>query len=120
MTNQLNPLLQQINRDKKIYVTMLGISFIAWLSTLGCMLFIGYTEYLEYLRIQSGFSVGMAKKADVNAALASLGYVALGISMMVAALTTVIVLVRQRSASLQDIQLRLALVEEMIASNNGR
>ena len=116
MATPSNPLLQQINRDKKFYFTLLTFSFIAWLSTLGCMLFIGYTEYLEYTRIQSMFSVGMAKKADVHAAIASVCYVALGISVMAATLTTVVVLVRQRSASLQDIQLRLALVEELMSN----
>ncbi|WP_105188654.1 hypothetical protein [Pseudoalteromonas sp. T1lg48] len=116
MPNQHNPVLQQIHRDQKIYTSIMAISLVAWLLTLGILCFIGYTEYLDYQLIQSRFSVGLAHKEDVSEALKGVAFIAFTISMMVAALTTVILLVRQRSASLQDIQLRLALVEEMIST----
>jgi nitrate reductase NapE component len=108
-------LWKNIEKDKSKYKAFLMLSMIAWVAAIGALGYIGYMFYLEYLEIHKSYSVGLAKDIDLYQAKTNIYTVVLSISIIVACLSSIVVVMRQRSASLLDIQLRLALVEQHIS-----
>jgi len=120
MQQDYSQLWKQVERDKVKYKAFLFLSLIAWVVAIGALTYIGYLFYLDYMHIHSLHEVGAAQQIDVNEAKKNIYTVVLSISIIVACLSSVVVLMRQRSSALHDIQVRLAIVEQHIAESNDR
>lgn len=117
MENENLQLWKKIEQDKLKYKIFLFFSLATWVFTVGILVYIGYLFYLEYQHIYSLYEVAIAKQTDVYEAKKNIYTVVLAISIIVACLSSVVVLMRQRSSSLQDIQIRLAIVEQHISES---
>ncbi len=117
MTND-TALWQQIDRDKNKYKAFMVFCFIAWAITLSVLAYIGYLYYLEFEVVLSKLEVALANKSDVYLAKQNILSVLVAITFLIAVLATIVVFMRQRSASLQDIQLRLTLLEQSISDKS--
>lgn len=114
MENENSQLWQKVEQDKLKYKFFLFLSLTTWVIAIGALAYIGYLFFLEYQHIYSMYEVAMAKQTDLYEAKKNIYIVVLAISIIVACLSSLVLLMRQRSASLQDIQLRLAMVEQQI------
>ena len=111
-------LWENIEKDKKKYKVLLGLSVLVWGLAICTLAYIGYLFYIEHQHVQDLYSKGVASILDLNEAKKNIYTVVLSISFIIASLLSLVVIMRQRSASLQDIQLRLALVEQHISSKD--
>lgn len=114
MTNE-TALWQKIDRDKNRYKAFMLLCFLAWAVTLSVLAYIGYLYYLEFEVVLGKFEVAVASNSDIYLAKQNILSVLVAITFLIAVLATIIVFMRQRSASLQDIQLRLTLLEQSIS-----
>jgi hypothetical protein len=115
MENNHSPLWEKVEQDKLKYKVFLWVSLATWALTIGTLTYIGYLFYLEHQHIYDLYQRGLVKDIDVYDAKKNIYTVVLSISMIVAFLSSVVVIMRQRSSSLQDIQLRLAIVEQHLS-----
>lgn len=110
-------LWKKVEQDKLKYKMFLILSLATWSIAIGALAYIGYLFYLEYQHIYELSAVGLANQTDINEAKKNIYTVVLAISIIVACLSSLVVLMRQRSSSLLDIQLRLAIVEQYISES---
>ncbi|WP_448548303.1 hypothetical protein [Thalassotalea fusca] len=120
MQQDYSQLWKQVERDKIKYKVFLLVSLVAWGVAIGVLAYIGYLFYLDYIHINNLFEVGAAKQFDVHEAKKNIYTVVLTISIIVACLASLVVLMRQRSCALHDIQVRLAIVEQHISESNDK
>jgi len=117
MENENTQLWKKVEQDKAKYKLFLIVSLVTWTIAIGALAYIGYLFYLEYQHVYSLYQVAVAKQTDVYEAKKNIYTVVLAISIIVACLSSLVVLMRQRSSSLLDIQLRLAVVEQQISES---
>jgi hypothetical protein len=110
-------LWKKVEQDKLKYKFFLILSLTTWVIAISTLAYIGYLFFLEYQHIYSLYEVAVAKQTDLYEAKKNIYIVVLAISIIVACLSSVVLLMRQRSSSLQDIQLRLAIVEQQITES---
>jgi len=108
------PTWEAIERDKRLDRMIRRVCAAAWgvtLAATGCYAVLVGREVIHVLQLRN---VGGATDQAVMAAATPL-VIAVGVlSLLVAALSTVGVFLRFRTAALGEIQLRLALLEEML------
>ena len=114
MNSDDTKLWESVERDKFKYKVFLMLSMLAWGIAIGTLVYIGYLFWIDYLQVAKQYQVGVAGLMDLNEAKKNIYTIVLSISVILACLASVVVIMRQRSASLQDIQLRLAMVEQQI------
>ena len=91
------------------------ISLAAWTIAIGVLVYFGYLFYLDYQHIIGQYNVGLANNINLYEAKKDILTIVLSISIIFACLSTLVVIMRQRSSSLHDIQIRLAMVEQHIS-----
>ena len=94
-------------------------SVIAWSVTFGLVMAIAIMVGFNVSMFVSGALEGEVPWAIVIGSLMPLVDVLWKLSLLVATLSTVAIFLRLRTASLAEIQLRLAALEELIASGGG-
>jgi len=114
MADSEQALWQKASRDKWIYKFMLMLSMLFWVTTIAVLAYIGNNFYLEYLEVVNKYSVGVGSKTDIYDARNNMLIVAFSITIIVAVLSSIVMFMRQRSAALHDIQLRLAMLEQLV------
>ena len=92
------------------------VSFVAWAVTIGIMLVFALIVGFEVLRTLERVGLGVASNRDVVDALVPLLAVVGTTSFLLALVSTTAVFLRFRTASLGDIQLRLASLEAALSS----
>ena len=117
MENDNLQLWKKVEQDKFKYKVFLFVSLATWAIAIGALAYIGYLFYLEYQHVLSLYQVSVVKQTDVFEAKKNIYTVVLAISIIVACLSSLVFLMRQRSSSLLDIQLRLAIVEQQISES---
>lgn len=115
MENENLKLWEKVEQDQLKYKVFLTLSLITWAIAIGVLISIGYLFYLEYQQLYSQFQVGLIDQIGLNEAKKNIYMVVFSISIIVACLSSLVVLMRQRSASLHDIQMRLAIVEQHVS-----
>lgn len=115
MDNENSQLWKSVEQDKLKYKIFMFISLAAWTIAIGVLVYIGYLFYLEHQHIYSLYQVGVKSNIDLYEAKKDIFTIVLSISIIFACLSTLVVIMRQRSSSLHDIQIRLAMVEQHIS-----
>lgn len=92
------------------------VSVIAWVTTFVIVLFIAIMTGLSVVEMAKMHRVGAVTWSTVILSAMPLVDVLWKLSLLVAALSTVAIFLRLRTANLTEIQLRLAALEEMLAS----
>jgi uncharacterized membrane protein (DUF106 family) len=95
-----------------------SVSVVAWTITGILVLILGLITGLEVSVLMRRYYVGLVTRMDVVAAVMPFMIVLGVLSVLVGTLSTVGVFLRLRTASLVDIQLRLAALEDMLASRS--
>jgi len=115
MNNENSQLWKSVEQDKLKYKIFMFISLATWTIAIGVLVYIGYLFYLDYQYLLARFSVGTANKMDLYEAKKDIFTIVLAISIIFACLSTLVMIMRQRSASLHEIQVRLSMVEQHIS-----
>ena len=115
MDNENSQLWKSVEQDKLKYKIFMFISLAAWTIAIGVLVYIGYLFYLDYQHIIGQYNVGLANNINLYEAKKDILTIVLSISIIFACLSTLVVIMRQRSSSLHDIQIRLAMVEQHIS-----
>jgi hypothetical protein len=95
------------------------VSIMAWSVTFGLVLLLAVLVGLQVAEMWKAFGVGTLPFMTVVGSVMPLISVLLLLSVLIATLSTVGIFLRLRTASLAEIQLRLAALEEMLASRPG-
>lgn len=95
------------------------VSFITWGVTLAVMLIFAGIVGADVANTIARVRAGVASSSSVLHALLPLLGVVGGTSLLLALVSTVGVFLRFRTASLADIQLRLAILEAMLSEEGG-
>ena len=106
-----------IEREKRRDRLVRRAAVIAWAVTGGAVLIFGAGTGFEVWRMVRRAMLGAVEWNDVFAAAMPVVVVIGVLSLLIATLSTVGIFLRLRTASLSEIQLRLAALEEMIASH---
>ncbi len=104
-----------IDADKRRDRTLRRITVTAWTITLGLVLVLGLVVGLSVADTVRLAAVGAAPWLSVAGAALPLVVVLGVVALLVATLGTVGIFLRMRTATLGEIQLRLAALEEMLA-----
>lgn len=114
--NASNRIWEAIENDKRRDRVVRKIAVIAWSITLALVLLLGALVGMQVAELAKGAMVGAVPWMAVFG-VAMPFVIVLGIlSVLIATLSTVGVFLRMRTASLAEIQLRLAALEGMITS----
>jgi hypothetical protein len=108
-----------IEGEKKRDRLVRRVSLIAWIVTLTVMLIFAWIVGAHVLRTISLVGLGAATNTDVLDALIPLLAVVGTTSLLLALVSTAGVFLRFRTASLADIQLRLATLEAMLSEESS-
>jgi len=106
-----------IEREKRRDKLVRRVSVSAWSVTGGAVMIFGAVTGLEVWRMIRLASQGLVRWPEVFASVMPVVAVVGVLGLLVATLSTVGIFLRLRTASLSEIQLRLAALEEMIASH---
>lgn len=115
MDNENSQLWKSVEQDKLKYKIFMFISLAAWTIAIGVLVYIGYLFYLDYQHIIGLSKVGLSSKMDLREAKQNIYIIVLSVSFILACLSSLVFVMRQRSSSLHDIQIRLAMVEQHIS-----
>jgi hypothetical protein len=115
MDNENSQLWKSVEQDKLKYKIFMFISLAAWAIAIGVLIYIGYLFYLDYQHIIGLSKVGLRTKMDLREAKQNIYIIVLSVSFIFACLSSLVFVMRQRSSSLHDIQIRLAMVEQHIS-----
>jgi len=118
--NSKNDLWQKIDRDTNKYKIFLAMSMTFWVVTLAVLGYIGYIYYLEYEVVLNNFKIGLTNNSAIYSAKQDILLMLLSMTFIISVLATIVVFMRQRSASLQEIQLRLTMLEQSISAENAK
>lgn len=105
-----------IEKEKRRDSLLRKVSVIAWTITVLLLLIYGAMVASKVTRLQDMVSVGLATEQDVFNATIPLIAVVGTVMLLVATLSTIGIFLRMRTATLSEIQLRLAALEAMLAS----
>lgn len=123
MTTATSPASQQawalIEAEKRRDRFIRRVSVIAWSVTFAFVLLFAGLTLPGFIEMFHGALAGNLPWITVVGAATPFMSTVLLLSVLVAALSTVGVFLRFRSASLAEIQLRLAALEDMLASRNS-
>lgn len=107
-----------IEQERRRDGTIRRIAKIAWGATFACLLLYGLPVLLVFVRALRLRAVGAVRPDEVIIALIPFVVVVGFLSVLVATLATIGMFVRMRTASLEEIRLRLAALEEMVVRRN--
>ena len=107
-----------IDQEKRRERALRRMSAAAWTVTFVGIIGYGVLVALQIVHSLQLIGVGAASSLVVIAQLMPLLIVIVAVSLLIAAITTIGMFLRQRTASLQEIQLRLAALEEPLARND--
>lgn len=105
-----------ISREKRGDRLLRAVAIGAWAVTLGLLLVYGAMVASEVSNLQRMVELGLAQQREVYSATIPLIAAAGTVSLILAALATIGIFLRLRAATLNEIQLRLATLESMIAA----
>lgn len=103
-----------IDADKRRDRRVKQVSVVAWSVTLLVLLFFAAVVSMQVAQTMRRVELGLASSGAVWEAVLPLVAVVGGLSLVVAVLSTVGVFLRLRTASLHEVQLRLAALEELL------
>ena len=104
----------QIDRDKRSNRTLRRVVIIAWTTVLLTLLVYAGLILFDVARAWQLWSRGAMSSSDVIRFLLPLVYVIGLVSLLIATLSTIGALIRSRTATLGEIQLRLAALESIL------
>jgi hypothetical protein len=108
-----------IEREQRRDRVLKRVSVVAWTVTCVLVLALGVITGLEVAALMRRYRVGLVDGMAVVESIVPFT-IALGLlSVLVGTLSTVGIFLRLRTASLVDIQLRLAALEDMLAGRSG-
>jgi hypothetical protein len=108
-----------IEREQRRDRALKRVSVVAWTVTCVLVLALGVITGLEVAALMRRYRVGLVDGMAVVESIVPFT-IALGLlSVLVGTLSTVGIFLRLRTASLVDIQLRLAALEDMLAGRSG-
>jgi predicted lysophospholipase L1 biosynthesis ABC-type transport system permease subunit len=110
---------RQIERDQQIDKQLRKVSVIAWTSTIVLALVFAVLTGLQVAQFLTPVLKGQLPASVLAGAAFPLLIVPGLLSTLIATLATVGIFLRLRTASLQEIQLRLAAREEMLTRNDA-
>lgn len=105
-----------IEQEKRRDRFLRRVSIVAWTVTLVIVLIIAVMISLQIYQMLKVFGAGVVPLMSVVGAAMPLVGVLLFLSVLIATLSTVGIFLRFRTASLAEIQLRLAALEEILAA----
>lgn len=105
-----------IRRENRRDTLLRWVSFAAWTVTLALLIVYAAMVASEVARIDRLVTVGAAAQQDVFEATIPLIAVVGTVMLVVATLSTIGIFLRMRTATLSEIQLRLAALESMLAA----
>ena len=105
-----------IDQEKRRERALRRVSVAAWTVTFLAVVGYGILVALEIIHSVKLIGAGAATALVVVAQLTPLLVIVGALSVLVAAVATIGVFLRQRTASLHEIQLRLAALEDMVAT----
>ena len=105
-----------IAREKRRDKMMRWASVLAWAITLAILAVFSAFVWMQVSQAMSKFEVGLVPIEEIYQILLPFIAVLGAVSLLVAILCTIGVFLRFRSASLTEIQLRLAALEEMLTA----
>ena len=121
MSTQLSPASERvwsvIEREKRRDKLVRRVSVAAWSVTGGAVLAYGGTTAVQVWQMVKLAMEGIAPWSEVYALTIPFVSVVGLLALLIAVLSTVGIFLRLRTASLSEIQMRLAGLEEMIASH---
>lgn len=118
--NSKNDLWNRIDRDTNKYKMFLTMSMTFWVVTLAVLGYIGYIYYLEYEVVLNNFKIGLTNNSAIYSAKQDMLSILLSMTFIISVLATIVAFMRQRSASLQEIQLRLTMLEQSISADDTK
>jgi len=118
--NSKNDLWNKIDRDTNKYKMFLTMSMTFWVVTLAVLGYIGYIYYLEYEVVLNNFKIGLTNNSAIYSAKQDMLSILLSMTFIISVLATIVAFMRQRSASLQEIQLRLTMLEQSISADDTK
>lgn len=110
--------LSFIDNEKRRDRFIRRVNVIAWVATFLIVLLVGAMTAVSVVEMAKAQSVGAVPWMTVMATAMPLIDVLWKLGLLVASLSTVAIFLRIRTASLTEIQLRLAALEEMLASRS--
>ena len=120
MTAPTSPAMTLIENERRRDHFIRRTSIIAWSVSLALVLVIAIMVGFQVSQFVRGALEGEVPWAVVIGSTMPLIDVLWKLSLLVATLSTVAIFVRLRTASLAEIQLRLAVLEEMLASGGRK
>ena len=105
-----------IEKEKRRDRIVRWVSIVAWSVTFVILAWYAVMVGKEVAHTMAQFQIGLVHQREVSQALMPLIAVVGTVSLLIATLSTVGVFLRFRTASLSEIQLRLAALEEMLSS----
>ncbi len=104
-----------INADKRLDRIIRRVGVVAWVITALLLIAYGTMISIEAIRMARLVALGAMGKEVPLDVLSRFAAVLGGLSLLVAVLCTIGVFLRMRTATLAEIQLRLAALEDMLA-----
>jgi hypothetical protein len=108
-----------VERERRRDRALRRVSVVAWMVTGVLVLALGVITGLEVAALMRRYRVGLIAGMDVVASVVPFVMVLGVLSVLVGTLSTVGIFLRLRTASLVDIQLRLAALEDMLAGRRA-
>jgi hypothetical protein len=105
-----------IDREKRLDRIIRTVSIVAWTVTFVLVLVFGIMVSMQVAQMIRAMQIGAVSWINVLGAAFPLMIVLGTLSLLIAVLSTVGIFLRLRTASLAEIQLRLAALEQMLAS----
>ena len=113
-------LWKHVKRDKMLYGVILVAAVCLWAGALYALGTIGFLYESKLEHLYKSYWVGMAKMVDIEAVKQQLFAVVFAFTFLLAVLLTVVLIMRQRTAALTEIQIRLSLLEQHIANQENK
>jgi len=115
-----NPTWALIENEKRRDRFIRRVSIAAWTATFVIVLVIAILTTISVVEMAKAQMAGAVPWVTVMAAAMPLVDVLWKLSLLVATFSSIAIFLRLRTASLAEIQLRLATLEEMVAKGSGR
>ena len=116
--SQQNDVWTKIEKEKSVDRLIRRVSKVAWTATGAALLIYSGMVVAEVVRAVEHVAAGTVSASVIGNLLLPLIMVVGSISLLIAILATVGVFFRLRTASLSEIQLRLAALEEMFVAQS--
>jgi uncharacterized membrane protein (DUF485 family) len=107
---------EMIDREKKKDVLIKRVSKIGWIGTVVMLLFFLTITLIDLSRMVGLYGAGVVSRQSVIDTVVPFAIVLGGLCLIIAILSTIGVFLRMRTASLLEIQQRLASLEQMVVA----